>query len=127
KNRKAGRRADAAECRDSFFQPRSAHSADVGAIRLVETCLVDHTARHALLYPEKRLGDFQVQCVILQDARARNEKEPVARKKRAHDSDSVPTRDSAFCCVPARACSAAAAMNPANNGCGRVGRYLSSG
>jgi hypothetical protein len=71
-DRKSSRCSHPPECGNALVEPRSTRGSSVGAVSLVEAGLVYDTARNALLDPEKRLGDFQIQRIVLEYARPRD-------------------------------------------------------
>src|SRR4029450_6437827 len=71
---------NAVEGGEAFVEPGPAGGGRVRAIRLVEAGLVDDPAGHTLSEPGEVLAHAQVELIGLQAARARNEKEWVARE-----------------------------------------------
>jgi hypothetical protein len=73
------------------------------------------------------LGDAQVERVVLEHARAGDEEQRIAPEApNGHDGDAL-TSEGGAAAAARRFAEEAAAMKPANSGCGRVGRDCSSG
>ena len=127
-DRQSGRRAHAIERGEPLVEPGPAARAGVRAIGLVEARLEDDSARHALGEPREVLADAQVERVVLEHTRTGDEEERVAPERRGTRQSRGLTSDGAPASSRARRfAAAAAAMKPANSGCGRVGRDCSSG
>ena len=121
------RGAHAIERGESLVQPGTAKRPGVRAVGLVEARLEDDAARDALREPREMLRDSQVEAVVLEHARARDEEQRITPEARSrHDGDAL-TSFGAATDAARRLALAAAAMKPAKSGCGRVGRDCSSG
>src|SRR5690606_40267438 len=118
---------DALEPLQTVLETRSARRARTAPVRLVERRLEhDRYARpHAQL--RERLGDAQIQRVVLQHARSRNQEEAaVEQGVTTHPCTASAMRLwTPLRCESRRA--TAAAMNALNRGCAPVGRDFSSG
>src|SRR5207253_1374287 len=113
---------------ETGIDARAAGGARVGSIRLVEARLEDHATRNQWSDLGQVVGDAEVQVIGLEHARSGNEKQLVLRKER-HDQSAASTSvpDDLPDARRVRFAFSAAAMKPANSGCGLVGRDCSSG
>src|SRR6185503_6267640 len=99
--RQTGLLAHARELRETFIESGTAMRARGRAIRLVEACLENDTARHGVGQPGEMFGDAQIQRVILEHTRARDQEEGVSSEVRSVRSHVSPLPRPA---TPSRAC-----------------------
>src|SRR5690606_2300685 len=135
--------ADAREPLEAGFEARPARRVDSAAVRLVEGRLEHDREPEILADPGERLGDPEVQSILLQDARSGDQEERGAGAKqigharrhrrglrRGHHcpTPTASVRDpdpSSGTAMPRR--SIAARMNETKSGCGLIGLDFSSG
>src|SRR6185503_7956935 len=89
-NGQPGGRSNPIERGESLVQSRSTMRAGVRAIGFVEAGLIDDATWNALGQLREMFGDRQIQRVILEDARAGDQKEGVTAKVRRHVSRRPP-------------------------------------
>src|SRR5690606_35945440 len=118
----------------TLLETGPARGAGAAAVGLVEGRLVYDRQRERLRERGERFTDFDVERVVLEDARSCDEEEPAARpeerRRRSHQPTSAVAgsvrRLGGSASWPSRR-SFAARTNAANSGCGRIGRDFSSG
>ena len=106
---------------EAFVESGTTKRTGVRAIGLVEACLEDDAAGHVLRESRQVLSHPEVQRVVFQHTRARNQEQRSFREE--HSAHERVAATGASCVAPFRRLApTAAAMKPENNGWGRVGR-----